>query len=324
MSYARSRSIDIEKIPVINVSQLRKGNLEESKAVAMEIRQAAEEVGFFYICDHGIPKGVIDHAYSVSKKFFSTSKEFKASMKVNSNHHGFLSIGEAKMENAERDDLKESFVWGLDLKKYNTSVHEKNPFLGGNQWPIGMPELRDSVYPFFEAGLKCGRDLMRAFALGMEIPEDSFLKSCDEPIARGSIIYYPPQSSKLGEAQFGVAPHTDYGCLTLLWQDQVGGLEVQTSDGEWVKAHPIEDTLVVNVGDLLMRWTNNGFKSTPHRVVNRKNVERFSMVVAWDPNFETLIDSSVVCKKGVRSLYPPVSCGDYVLSRFDSSFSYRL
>ncbi len=227
------------------------------------------------------------------------------------------------MEQAERVDFKESFVWGLDLPDEHSSVTMENPFLGRNQWPDEMPEFKRSVYPFFEAGLQCGRDMMRAFALGMEIPEDSFLKATNEPIARSSIIHYPPQPEDLGVEQFGVAPHTDYGCLTLLWQDPVGGLEVQTREGEWVTAHPIENTLVVNVGDLLTRWTNEGFKSTPHRVVNRKGQERYSMVIAWDPNFDTVVDPSVVCKNGSQPLYPPVLCGDYVLSRFDSSFSYR-
>ena len=120
-----------------------------------------------------------------------------------------------------------------------------------------------------------------------------------------------------------MAPHTDYGCLTLLWQDQVGGLEVQTPEGEWVTAHPLEGTLVVNVGDLLKRWTNNVFKSVRHRVINRQECERYSMVLAWDPNFDTLIDPSVFCSEGEKSLYPPIQCGEYVLSRFDASFSYR-
>ena len=88
-------------------------------------------------------------------------------------------------------------------------------------------------------------------------------------------------------------------------------------------AHPIDNTLVVNVGDLLMRWTNEGFISTPHRVVNRKGQERYSMVIAWDPNFDTIVDPSIVCQNGALPLYSPLSCGDYVLSRFDSSFSYR-
>jgi isopenicillin N synthase-like dioxygenase len=111
--------------------------------------------------------------------------------------------------------LDQGFVWGLDLPDNHPSVTMGNPFLGRNQWPEDMPELQEAVYPFFEAGLQCGRNLMRSFALGMTLPADSFLKTTDEPIAHSSIIYYPPQLSDLGETQFGVAPHTDYGCLTL-------------------------------------------------------------------------------------------------------------
>ena len=323
MAYAESETINIDKIPVIDVSKLRSGTPETAHAVALEIRQAAEEVGFFYIHKHGIPEAVINQAYYAAKEFFKLPKELKDSVKINANHHGYLSVGEAKMDHAERMDLKESFVWGLDLPDEHPSVTMENPFLGRNQWPTEMLDFKRSVYPFFEAGLQCGRDMMRAFALGMGLPYDSFLKATDEPIARSSIIHYPPQPADLGVEQFGVAPHTDYGCLTLLWQDQVGGLEVQTHEGEWVTAHPIENTLVVNVGDLMMRWTNEGFKSTPHRVVNSKGQERYSMVIAWDPNFDTVVDPSVVCQNGDLPLYLPVNCGDYVLSRFDSSFSYR-
>ncbi len=251
MPYAVSKTIRIDKIPVIDVSKLRSGTPENALAVALKIRQAAEDVGFFYISNHGIPEAVIKQAYSAAKSFFNLPKKLKDSVKINDNHHGYLSVGEAKMEQAEKIDLKESFVWGLDLPDEHPSVTKENPFLGRNQWPDEMPELKGAVYPFFDAGLQCGRDMMRAFALGMELAEDSFLKSTDEPIARSSIIHYPPQPANLGVEQFGVAPHTDYGCLTLLWQDQVGGLEVQTREGEWVTAHPIENTLVVNVGDLL-------------------------------------------------------------------------
>ena len=323
MTYALSKTIEIEKIPVIDVKPLRAGTLENAYSVALEIRQAAEEIGFFYIRNHGVPESVIKQSYSAAKDFFNLPKVVKNNVKINSNHHGYLCFGEAKMEQAKSVDLKESFVWGLDLPDEHPSVTMENPFLGRNQWPVEIPEFKKSVYPFFEAGLQCGLDMMRAFALGMGLPEDSFLKSTDEPIARSSIIHYPPQAEDLGEEQFGVAPHTDYGCLTLLWQDQVGGLEVQNREGEWVTAHPIDNTLVVNVGDLLMRWTNEGFISTPHRVVNRKGQERYSMVIAWDPNFDTIVDPSIVCQNGALPLYSPLSCGDYVLSRFDSSFSYR-
>ena len=323
MGYAESKTIAVEEIPVIDFGGFLKGTPEESMQVAQEIRKAAEEVGFFYIRNHGIPESVITQAHRASQSFFSQSQDSKQKIKINSSHHGFLSVGEAKMESAENIDLKESFVWGLDLPDDHPSVNSENPFLGRNQWPRELPQFRDSVYPFFTEGIECGKKVMRAFAMSMGIDPQAFVRQMKEPIARSSIIYYPPQSRELGRSQFGVAPHTDYGCLTLLWQDQVGGLEVQNHQGEWVTAHPIEGTLVVNVGDLLMRWSNDVFRSTPHRVINRQSCERYSMVVAWDPDFDTLIDPSIVCADQESALYPPIRCGEYVLSRFDASFSYR-
>ena len=167
MSYAQAKKIAVEKIPVIDAGPLRSGTLADAKQVAMQIRQAAQEVGFFYVCNHGISPEVIMQAHNGSKSFFSKSMEWKNTLKINSSHHGFLSIGGAKMEKAKREDLKESFVWGLEIPDNHPSVNSKNPFLGRNQWPGEMPELKNQLYPFFEAGLQCGRDLMRAFALGM-------------------------------------------------------------------------------------------------------------------------------------------------------------
>jgi len=323
MSYAAAKTITIDEIPVIDVHTLRSGDSKLKQGVARKLRQAAEGIGFFYIRNHRIPSQLIQQAYVATQKFFQQPLDWKNQLKINPNHHGFLAVGQAKMEKAKRVDLKESFVWGLDLPEGHPDITEENPFLGRNQWPSQMPEFRAAVYPFFEVGLECGRDMMRAFALSLDLPEETFLQATNQPIARSSVIYYPPHPSDLGENQFGVAPHTDYGCLTLLWQDSVGGLEVQTRQGEWVTAHPLEDTLVVNVGDLLSRWTNNAFQSTLHRVINRKSIERYSMVIAWDPNFETRIDPAEVFPEAESVQYAPVQCGEYVLSRFDASFSYR-
>ena len=247
----------------------------------------------------------------------------KESIRINANHHGFLRVGEAKMYETARADLKESFVWGLELPDDDPAVTADNPFLGRNQWPAALPEFQPAVYRFFEQGLACGRRLMGAFALSLGLPAEAFAGNWSHPIARSSVIYYPAQPPHMGAEQFGVAPHTDYGCLTLLWQDQVGGLEVLTKGGEWVTAHPIEGTIVVNVGDLLSRWSNDTFRSTPHRVINRAGVERHSMVGAADPNFDRVVDPAVVLQDGEAAHYEPITCGDYVLSRFDASFAYR-
>ncbi|MBT7583744.1 MAG: isopenicillin N synthase family oxygenase, partial [Kordiimonadaceae bacterium] len=137
---------------------------------------------------------------------------------------------------------------------------------------------------------------------------------------RGSFVYYPAQDADMGEDQFGVGPHTDFGLLTVLCQDNVGGLQVETAKGEWIKAPPIEGTLIVNVADLLHRWTDGAYKSTTHRVVNSSGRERLSLVMAFDPNPETMIDANDIFGK---SSEPPISCGDYLNWRFNKAFSYR-
>lgn len=323
MLHAPAREIPVTEIPVIDISALRDGSADGAQRVGTAMRAAAEQVGFFYIRHHGIPASLFEAAHAASRAFFARPLEEKNRLPINAHHHGFLRMGESKMYDDARADLKESFVWGLDLPDDDPAVNPDNPFLGRNQWPSDPADFRDSLYGLFQAELQLAVALMRAFAAGMGLPEDSFIQHVKRPIARGSTIYYPPQSADSGAEQYGVAPHTDFGVLTILWQDAIGGLEVQNRVGEWVTAHPIADTLVVNVGDLLARWTNDGFQSTPHRVVNRTGRERYSMVLAWDPDFETVIDPAVVCADGEIPRYSPIACGRYVLDRFQRAFAYR-
>ena len=321
MSYATSKHIAASDIPIIDIAPLHDGDMSGVLQVAQALREAAETVGFFYVKEHAIPAHVIAQAHAASRAFFALPLECKRDIAVNHHHHGFLRVGEAKMYDTANTDLKESFVWGLDRPDGHPDLTAENPFLGRNQWPQQPSEMRSALYRFFELGLRCAQDLMRAFAVSMGLDDKTFIQRSDKPIARGSTIYYPPQPARLGREQFGVAPHTDFGVLTLLWQDQTGGLEVLNKAGDWVTAHPIPDTLVVNVGDLLARWTNDSFNSTMHRVINRSGKERYSMVIAWDPNFETVIEP--VCQRGEAAHYEPILCGEYVLNRFDRAFAYR-
>ncbi|MGH7004219.1 MAG: 2OG-Fe(II) oxygenase family protein, partial [Alphaproteobacteria bacterium] len=128
----------------------------------------------------------------------------------------------------------------------------------------------------------------------------------------------------LGADQFGVSAHTDYGCITFVCQDDSGGLQVRNRAGEWIAAPPIPGTLVVNIGDLLARWTNDLFRSTPHRVVNTSGRARYSLAVFYDPDFDAevkVIDSCLA--PGAAPRYAPTTCGAHVLSKFDAAFAYR-
>ena len=323
--YATARAIDVGAIPVIDVGALGGGSAEAVAKVAEDIRQASAEVGFFYIRNHGIAPAIRDAALAASKRFFALPPEIKARVAVNRQHRGFMAPGGAKMHEGARTDLKESFNWALELGADDPDVLSGDkPLLGPNNWPDDdLPELRTAFYAYYRAACDCGRDLMRAFAVSLGADESFFAPRFDKPIARGSALYYPPQPPQMGTEQFGVGAHTDYGCLTLLWQDAVGGLQVQGRDGDWVTAHPIPDTLVVNVGDLLARWSNDRFVSTPHRVVNASGRERYSMAVFFDPNYEAVVDPADFLPPGETAKYGPIMAGAHVKARFDAAFAYR-
>jgi len=321
MAYANSKEIALSDIPVIDMAGLRGNDRVAARESALALRAVSEEVGFFYVENHGVSEQVMSAADAAARKFFEMPLEKKSEVAINESHHGFIRVGEAKMYDGAKIDLKESYIWGFEPPE-GTDV-QGNPFLGPNNWPAFMPDLRPALGAFFDQATACARHLMTGFALSLDLDPETFLRTSSKPISRGSALYYPPQPEDMGDAQFGVGPHSDYGCLTLVWQDPIGGLEVLDCNGDWITAHPIPGTFVVNVGDLLARWTNNRFTSTAHRVVNRSGQIRHSLALFYDPDFETVVDPADVCGGEEQSRYEAVSAGNYILSRLDAAFSYR-
>jgi len=321
MTYASARCIAVEQIPVIDTAPLLASDPAGISSVGAQMREAAERIGFFYVKNHGIDAALIERAESTARRFFAFPLEKKLEVVPQGIHRGFLHVGQAKMHRKAKVDLKESFIWGLDVGEDDPDFRAGNRMIGPNRWPGFLPELRPALNDYLEAAHACARRLLRALAVSLGVEADYFGRHWVKPISRGSIIWYPPQPAEAGADQFGVAPHTDYGVITLLHQDSVGGLQVATRQGEWVMAHPVPGTLVVNSGDLLERWSNDRFKSNPHRVVNSSGCERFSMAVFADPDYETPIVP--VVQPGETARYPEVSCGEYILRRFNEAFAYR-
>ncbi len=316
MSYATARRVDFSEIPVIDLGQ-------PTDAVGAKVRAAAIDVGFFYIANHGVPAPVVQDAFAEAKKFFRAPDAVKESVRVNALPRGWLKPGGAKMEGAQKPDLKESFIFGLELPESDPDVVAGTPLMGPNQWPAGSPALRPALSAYYDAILDCGQRLLRGFASALRLPANHFEAAYRKPLARGTAIWYPPQP--LDDAcQFGVSAHTDYGCITILAQDSTGGLQVKNRAGEWIAAPPIADTFVINIGDLMARWTNDLFVSTPHRVVNASGRERQSIATFYDPYFHTPIEVLPTCiEPGVPAAYPPTTCGEHIVGRFNRSFAYR-
>ena len=319
MSYTEVKHLEIDKIPVIDITKLCDGS--DPKSVSSELHKASTGLGFIYIKGHGIPKEVIESLRNEGLAFFRNSKSKKSEVKITEKHRGWLGYGGAKMEDNAKADLKESFLWGYQDK--NGFSLDNHPLRGNNVWPSFQPELEQYAMSYFNHADKLARNLLRGFALGLKLDQEFFLKTCKNPLSRASLVYYPNQPSNLGKNQFGVSSHTDFGVLTVLCQDSVGGLQVEDINGNWFHAPPIEDTIIVNVADLLSRWTGGEYKSTPHRVVNKSGKERLSIVLAFDPDPETIIDPKEILGKTIKDIEKPITCGEYLIWRFGKAFSYR-
>ncbi|HET6161959.1 MAG TPA: 2-oxoglutarate and iron-dependent oxygenase domain-containing protein [Dongiaceae bacterium] len=311
-------------LPIIDIGPVRAGDPHAIAAVAASINAACMSAGFFYVRNHGVDQSIIGDVVAASRAFFALPTDVKRTVSINKRHRGFSALGDATMYGAKRPDYKEFFTMGLELPDNDPDVQAGQPLRGPNNWPDFMPELRGAMSAYYQAVGSCGADLLKAIALSLRIDAGFFADRYRKRLQRTQLIYYPPQPAEMGKNLFGVAPHTDFGCITLLWQDDSGGLEVlDRASKTWIGAAPIPGTLVVNVGDLLARWTNDRYTSTPHRVINRSGHERYSIATFYDPDFGAMVDP---CDLGVSPgdrRYEPITAGQHILNRLDQSFGYR-
>ena len=219
------------------------------------------------------------------------------------------------MEGYQGADQKESYIWGLDS---DDSSQFGQSLIAPNRWPIEIPQMQKVLNSYFNAIHQCSFKLLRAIAVSLGQVDQFFVEHFNHPTSRGSLIYYPPSKSTTN--YYGVSPHTDFGCISVLAQ-RSRGLQVQAKNGDWFKVNPITGTFVVNIGDLLTRWTNGRFRSVPHCVINEETDARFSVVVFVDPDSQTMIGP--ILNSGELPQYEAVECETYITGRFNRSFAYR-
>jgi hypothetical protein len=198
---------DFVEIPVLDLARADAGTQAE-QALAAELRQAAIDVGFFYIVGHGVPQSVVDDAFAVAGKFFAWPLERKHAIAVDARHRGFLSVGGAKMSDKAKPDLKESFLFGVDLPLSDPDVVAGKPLMGPNQWPADLPEMQIVVDRYASAVRACGNRILRLFAIALDLPADYFVPLFAKSLARGSLLYYPPTAARDGSRPVrGLGPY---------------------------------------------------------------------------------------------------------------------
>jgi isopenicillin N synthase-like dioxygenase len=311
-----------DEVPVIDLGPLNSGG--DLTPLARQFRQACETIGFFYVANHGIPTPIFDGVFAATKRYFDLPEAQRLTHRMDERfRRGFMPQG-INQHPGYAPDLKESYEIGIDLPLTDPDVIAGLPLYGPNRWPAECPWLRQAAEAYFAETIELGKRLLRVFAVSLKMPPDYFLQFCTKPMVQMRLFHYPPQLPVTDEKAFGVAPHSDYGMITLLSQDPIGGLELQKRDGEWIGAPFIPGTLVINIGDLFQRWTNDIYRSNLHRVVNRTGRERYSIPTFFNLDYYTPVSCLPTCQSPDNPpRYQPIRSGDYLLSRFRDVQKYR-
>lgn len=310
-------------IPVIDIGRLHSGEEHAFAAVGSEIGRACREMGFFYISRHGISQAVTDRLIAASQQFFCASPDWKQQYSIERSRHnrGYVALAGEALNPEQGSDLKEAFNIGLELAPDDRDLAAGLPFRGLNLWP-DLPGWRETMLGYFDAMREINRLLHHAIAHDLGLAPDFFDDKFDKPISTLRLLRYPPQPASRQRAGAGV--HTDYGNLTILMQHRIGGLQVQSVAGEWIDAPLLPGCFVCNIGDCLMRWTNDVYQSTPHRVVNASDEERYSVVFFSDPNPEADITCLPGCVSATHpARYGPITSADYLTERLNATYAFR-
>ncbi|MGK9232631.1 isopenicillin N synthase family oxygenase [Inquilinus limosus] len=319
-------------VPVIDLTPGAAGEAVR-RQVADTVAEACERVGFLVVTGHGVPAAVIDRAWAAAHAFFDLPEAAKRTvvMPRPGYPYGYSPVAGESLARSLGDrrppDLKESFSIGpADLTPPPESEDAVAFAWAANLWPAEPPGFRDAMLAYYRELSGLAGRLMRLFALGLGLPESFFDGRIDRAISALRLLNYPDQPVAPEPGQLRAGAHTDYGSLTILLpQDAPGGLEVQGLDGTWHAVPTVPGGFVINLGDLMARWTNDRWRSTLHRVVNPPpdaagSTRRQSIAFFHQPNWDAEIACLPTClAPGETPRYPPVLSGPHLAAKFRST-----
>jgi isopenicillin N synthase-like dioxygenase len=318
---SQSKTLESSKhftaLPIIDISGLRSDDFRERDRVAVELAEAATNVGFFYISGHGIPLDLSDRLIQCARAYFAQplAEKMRCYIGNSKNHSGYVPEGEEHFYGStNQPDLKETYDVNNDL----TDMSLYRPMLGPGQWPDDQG-FKDDVSAYYRAGVDLGKDLFRGFALALGLDEHYFDAYLRNPPNQLRLIHYP--YSPQAQDREGIGAHTDYECFTLLLPT-ADGLEVLNGAGKWVDAPVKSGCLIVNVGDMMEILSNGRFKATTHRV-RKVSEERYSFPLFCTCDYDTLIQPAVAAQGDQQpTVYSGVRCGDHLYAQTIQTFRY--
>jgi isopenicillin N synthase-like dioxygenase len=318
-------------LPVINVSSFATGAEPSSDQdeVGALLDRTCRDIGFFLIEGHGVKPETRAAMFEAMRTFFALPAEEKEAIAISKSpcHRGYVGIATEVLDDKDTlaGDLKETLDTGGEHGPDHPEVVAGVPLFGPNQFP-DLPGFREAWEAYRTEVIEAAERMQRAMAHALGLP-DSYVLDLPggETMYHLRLIHYPPQRTVTpSEGQLGCGAHTDYGTVTLLADDGIGGLQVMRRDGTWIDVRIPDDFLVVNLGDLMAIWTNDRWVSNPHRVVNPPDTDRYSMPLFVTPPFKAEIACLSSClASGDSPKYAPQPAGEYLMSRLDATHSYR-
>lgn len=302
-------------IPVLDIAPLIAG--EDTTELARAFARAFGGTGFGYVTGHGIDPALRAAIFDASRRFHALPEATKAAIALDRRHRGYIAINTSTDVTTDLADVTRPNQSASFMMMREDPAPDPAEYLSGpNQWP-DLPGFREVCEAYAAAMTGLGRRLMGLALEAIGVADRSVLGAFDKPTIWLRLLHYPPQPPQAPDDLYGSAPHRDFGCLTLLAQDDAGGLQVRTPAGAWIDAPPSPDAFVVNVGDMLHRLSNGRLLSTPHRVINRSGRERFSVPFFFDPHVATNI--APLPGTGAPK-FPAVNFGDFLRAELEAGY----
>jgi len=308
-------------LPTIDLDKLSQP--DGLRTIAADFRTIYSELGFGAIVNHGIPESLLSALFNASKQFHELPLQAKMEVALNSAHRGYIPINTSTDVNSKLADVKQpnqsaSFMIMREDAPGSTPVMSNAYLAGPNQWPE-LAGFRETLTQANEQLSTVARKLLEIACVALNVNSSRLIAAFECPTTWLRLLHYPPQPPVSG--LYGSAPHTDFGCLTLLAQDEVAGLQVKAAGGNWLDVKPDRKALIVNIGDMLHRWSNGLLKSTPHRVINRTGQERYSCAFFFDPYVDTIIaplEELVTTSRPAQ--FKPVHFGDFLQAELEAAY----
>ena len=313
------------RIPVVDFGEFLFGSARQQREVAARIGDACRNVGFLYLVNHGVSRELMESVFRVGVELFDLPVERKRAMAyAEGGVRGYFGYRSENLDqfkaSGQRGDLKEGFDVGLERGQLPLNATTSPAFHSANHWPSGgdVPAFRPTLERYMAAMRVLASRLTEAFALSLGLSQHYFVDMCTAPCVNLRVNHYPPPP--VDTPGLGCGAHTDYGLFTILMQDMVGGLQVRNSLGMWVDATPLEGSFVINIGDMMQRWTNNTYSSTVHRVIASKQ-RRFSVPFFYNANCDAVVECLRTCTDAARPpLFEPETAESILQNRYTAAF----